>query len=173
MHGVGAFPRRHLCAGDELYAAEGVPPAEAYRQIVENQNFGGDVESFALSLAAIRLFLLGDEAIEARPHLYVHDMLLHSPERQGELFTEAERVTGLDQAVDALGPVDLIEFDAVVGNPPYGARKPEWKRRVYARLYEPPPADLRAGSAGPATRTRTRCSSPTASSDSAREAACV
>jgi hypothetical protein len=132
----------------ELYGSEGLTAAAVYRQIVEQQIYGGDIDSFALSLAAIRLFLLSEEAVEARPQLYVHDMLLHSPERQGELFTQAERVVGIDPAVDELGPVDEVEFDAVVGNPPYGARKPEWKKKVYARLYGQREADLRAGSVG-------------------------
>jgi hypothetical protein len=131
-----------------LYAEEGIASSEAYRHIVEQQIYGGDVDSFALSLAAIRLFLLSEDAVEARPHLYVHDMLLHSPERQGDLFTEAERVTGFDPIVDDVGEIDRIEFDAVVGNPPYGARKPENKRPIYARLYGQRDADRRAGSVG-------------------------
>ncbi len=132
----------------DLYRDEGVQPAQAYRQIVENQIYGGDIDSFALSLAAIRLFLLSEEAVEARPHLYVHDMLLHSPERQGELFTQAERVVGVDAVVDELGPVDTIEFDAIVGNPPYGARKPKYKEKVYARLYGQRQSDRTGGSVG-------------------------
>lgn len=76
-------------------------------------------------------------------------MLLHSPERQGALFTDAERVAGaIDPEIDELRPIDQIEFDAVVGNPPYGARKPENKKRVYARLYGSRERDLRAGSVG-------------------------
>jgi len=78
------------------YAEQGVDEHRAYDAIVANQLYGGDIDSFALSLAAIRLFLLGDESPSARPHLYVHDMLLHSPERAGKLFTEAERIVGVD-----------------------------------------------------------------------------
>jgi type I restriction-modification system DNA methylase subunit len=132
----------------ELYREEGVTTADAYREIVENQIYGGDIDSFALSLAAIRLFLLSDEAVEVRPHLYVHDMLLHSPQHQGDLFTQAERVTGFDPDVDDVGDIDRIEFDAIVGNPPYGARKPQNKKRVYASLYGQRDADRRAGSMG-------------------------
>jgi len=134
----------------DLYGEEGVEPADAYRQIVERQIYGGDIDSFALSLAAIRLFLLSEESAEVRPNLYVHDMLLHSPERpQEELFRrDAERVAGTDEELDELRPIDEIEFDAVVGNPPYGARKPEYKKRIYARLYGQRAPDLAAGSAG-------------------------
>ena len=132
----------------ELYCEEGLDASQVYRQIVERQSSGGDIDSFALSLAAIRLFLLSEEAVEARPQLYVHDMLLHSPERQGALFTQAERVVVIDPAVDELGPVDEVEFDAVVGNPPYGARKPEWKKKVYGRLYGQRDSDRKAGSVG-------------------------
>lgn len=132
----------------ELYREEGVGGSEAYRQIVESQIYGGDIDSFALSLAAIRLFLLSEDAVEIRPHLYVHDMLLHSPQHQGDLFTEGERVTGFDPDVDDVGEIDRIEFDAVIGNPPYGARKPENKKRVYARLYGQREVDRRAGSIG-------------------------
>ncbi len=76
-------------------------------------------------------------------------MLLHSPERpQRELFTPAERAVAVDPRVDEIATIDEIEFDAIVGNPPYGARKPEYKRRVYARLYGQRAADRRAGSVG-------------------------
>jgi hypothetical protein len=132
-----------------LYREQGVESREAYHQIVEKQMFGGDIDSFALSLAAIRLFLLSEDGVETRPQLYVHDMLLHSPERpQEELFGRAERVVGADPAVDEIAAIDTIVFDAVVGNPPYGARKPEYKRKIYAALYGQREADLRAGSIG-------------------------
>ncbi|MHB1244432.1 MAG: HsdM family class I SAM-dependent methyltransferase, partial [Gaiellaceae bacterium] len=119
----------------ECHRELGVDERTAYEAIVSSQLYGGDIDSFALSLAAIRLFLLGDESPSVRPHLYVHDMLLHSPERAGKLFTEAERIVGVDPEVDDEGEIDQIEFDAVVGNPPYGARKPEYKRKLYERLY--------------------------------------
>ena len=52
-------------------------------------------------------------------------MLLHSPERPGALWTDAERVAGaIDPEIDDLRPIDETVFDAVVGNPPYGAKKP-------------------------------------------------
>lgn len=117
------------------YRERGIDGQQAYTQIVEKQLYGGDIDSFALSLAAIRLFLLGEGSPRTRPHLYVHDMLLHSPERAGKLFTEAERIVGVDPEVDDEGAIDRIEFDAVVGNPPYGARKPEYKKKLYERLY--------------------------------------
>ena len=130
-----------------LYEAEGYTRVDAYRAIVGAQLFGGDIDSFATSLSAIRLFLLDDHETGTPPHLYVHDMLLHSPERpQGELFTPAERAVVVDPRVDELAHVDEIEFDAVVGNPPYGARKPEYKRAVYARLFGQRESDRRAGS---------------------------
>ncbi|MEX0674097.1 MAG: N-6 DNA methylase [Gaiellaceae bacterium] len=117
-----------------LHVERGAAPPDAYRRIVEEQLYGGDIDSFALSLAAIRLFLLADPPQEVRPRLYAHDMLLHSPERPGQIFTEAERVVA-DEEIDELREVDTVEFDAVVGNPPYGARKPEFKKKVYRRLY--------------------------------------
>ncbi len=132
-----------------LHAENGVMRGEAHRSIVTRQVFGADIDSFALSLSAIRLFLLGDDIDGLQPNLYVHDMLLHSPERPGALFSDAERVAAaIDPEVDDSGPIDEIEFDAVVGNPPYGARKPENKKKVYARLYGQRQADLRAGSIG-------------------------
>ena len=132
-----------------LHAESGVSRDEAHRSIVTGQVFGADIDSFALSLSAIRLFLLGDDRGGLQPNLYVHDMLLHSPERPGALFSDAERVAGaIDPEVDDPGPIDQIEFDAVVGNPPYGARKPENKKKIYARLYGQRQADLRAGSIG-------------------------
>lgn len=101
-----------------LHSERGVDKADAYRRVVEEQVWGGDIDSFALSLAAIRLFLLADPPQEVRPRLYAHDMLLHSPERPGQIFTEAERVVA-DEELDALREIDTVEFDAIVGNPPY------------------------------------------------------
>lgn len=133
----------------QLYRDRGVGEPEAHRQIVAGQVYGGDIDSFALSLAAIRLFLLGAELGDVQPNLFVHDMLLHSPERNGALFTEAERVAqAIDPEVDEAGPIDAITFDAVVGNPPYGARKPENKKAAYARLYGSREANRRRGSTG-------------------------
>ena len=135
-----------------LYAEQGVSHDDAYRQIVAAQLFGADIDPFALSLAAIRLFLLSDEDEEnIRPHLYVHDMLLHSPGRKA-LFTDAESVVGIDADVDQPGDVDSVEFDAIVGNPPYGARKPKQKEKVYGRLYGPSQPELKAGSLGTGDR---------------------
>ena len=74
-------------------------------------------------------------------------MLLHSPERPDQIFTEAERVIA-DPEIDEAATIDRIEFDAVIGNPPYGARKPAFKKKVYARLYGQRAADVRAGSVG-------------------------
>ncbi|MBA3422908.1 MAG: N-6 DNA methylase [Thermoleophilaceae bacterium] len=145
----------------DLYASEGYSKSDAFRQVVGRQLFGADIDTFATSLAAIRLFLLDEEETREPPNLFVHDMLLHSPERPGtELFSNevlqaegreralAERVVGADPGVDALAPIDEVEFDAVVGNPPYGARKPAYKVPVYRRLYGRSQGDLAAGSVG-------------------------
>lgn len=133
----------------DRYRAEGFSDEEAYRQIVGRQLFGGDIDTFATSLAAIRLFFLDEHSTGIAPRLYVHDMLLHSPERpQRELFSEAERAVAADPEVDDVAPIDEVQFDAVVGNPPYGARKPRYKQRVYARLYGTSQRELAAGSIG-------------------------
>jgi hypothetical protein len=133
----------------DLYREEGHDPREAFRRIVETQLWGGDIDTFAVSLAAIRLFLLDEHGTGARPQLFVHDMLLHSPERpQRELFSEAERAVSADPEVDELAAIDEVEFDAVVGNPPYGARKAAYKVPVYRRLYGPRERDRAAGSLG-------------------------
>lgn len=130
----------------ELYRAEGFEPADAYRNIVGEQIFGGDIDTFATSLAAIRMFLLDEHETKTPPQLFVHDMLLHSPKRPGsEVFGElsdsvagragGERAAAADPEVDDLARIDELEFDAVVGNPPYGARKPAYKAKTYAALY--------------------------------------
>ena len=130
-----------------LYESEGYTQDDAHRAIVGSQLYGGDIDGFATSLSAIRIFLLDEHETGAAPNLYVHDMLLHSPERpQGELFTVAERAVAVDPEVDEIARIDEVEFDAVVGNPPYGARKPEYKRGVYAHLYGQREADRRQGS---------------------------
>lgn len=159
--GSGHFLEGIYLALRELHAARGVGEPEAHRAIVESQIYGGDIDTFATSLAAIRMFLLDEHGTRARPNLYVHDMLLHSPERPGaELFSaevleaegrekaEAELAVGGDREVDELQPIDEVEFDAVVGNPPYGARKPAYKKSIYARLYGTRAADLKSDSVG-------------------------
>lgn len=159
--GSGHFLEGIYDALAELHEARGVSRADAYQEIVSRQIYGGDIDSFATSLSAIRMFLLGPAQLGARPSLFVHDMLLHSPERPGdELFTfevlevegtekaQAERAVSTDPAVDSLQPIDEIEFDAIVGNPPYGGRKPEYKKPVYARLYGGREADRKKGSVG-------------------------
>ncbi len=130
-----------------LYRAEGYTPEDAYREIVGKQLYGGDIDTFATSLAAIRLFFLDEHGTGASPQLYVHDMLLHSPERQRMIWTDAERAVA-DPEVDDTGEIDGVEFDAIVGNPPYGARKPAYKAGVYRRLYGTTETALRAGSTG-------------------------
>lgn len=145
----------------DLHLARGVAEADAHREIVAKQIYGGDIDTFATSLSAIRMFLLDEHETGAKPNLYVHDMLLHSPERPGdELFTfevldvegrekaEAELAVSSDRDVDDLRPIDAIEFDAIVGNPPYGGRKPDYKKSIYARLYGARADDLKKGSAG-------------------------
>ena len=47
-----------------------------------------------------------------------------------------------------IAPIDEIAFDAIVGNPPYGARKPDYKRRIYRELYGSDAKSLHAGSIG-------------------------
>lgn len=146
---------------EALYLEEGFSKADAYREIVGKQIFGADIDTFATSLAAIRLFLLDEEGTRAQPNLVVHDMLLHSPRRSGaELFSTellqasgktgkgAELAVTVDPAVDQFADVDGVEFDAVVGNPPYGARKPAYKDPVYRRLYGRRKEDLKKGSIG-------------------------
>lgn len=130
-----------------LYREEGFSEAAAFREIVGKQLYGADIDTFATSLAAIRLFFLDEHSTGVTPQLYVHDMLLHSPERPQPIWTEAERAVA-DPEVDELASIDEIEFDAVVGNPPYGARKPAYKERLYRCLYGATDAAVRAGSIG-------------------------
>lgn len=126
----------------EFYRDEGYDAREAFRQIVESQLWGGDIDTFAVSLAAIRLFLLDDHQTGARPQLFVHDMLLHSPERpQRELFTEAERAVSADPEVDEIASIDEVEFDAVGQPAVWGAQA-----RLQSPGLPPPVRAPRAGS---------------------------
>jgi len=142
-----------------LYRAEGFAAADAYQAIVGRQLYGADIDTFATSLSAIRLFLLDEQGTRTQPNLFVHDMLLHTPERPGaELFSPevlategreraaAERVVAGDPGVDAPAPIDELTFDAIVGNPPYGAKKPKYKESVYRRLFGTRTGDRAAGS---------------------------
>jgi hypothetical protein len=115
-----------------LYAQQGVSHDDAYRQIVSSQLFGADIDPFALSLAAIRLFLLSDEDEEnVKPHLYVHDMLLHSPDRKA-LFTDAESVVGIDADVDEPGDVDSVSSMRWLGTRRTGRASRNRRRRSTA-----------------------------------------
>lgn len=131
-----------------LYESEGHDPRAVYQQIIGSQLYGGDIDTFAASLAAIRLFFLDEDETKTAPNLFVHDMLLHSPERTLEMWSETEKVASPDASLDRPESIDGIEFDAVVGNPPYGARKPEYKKSKYASLYGQRKADVKRGSIG-------------------------
>ena len=139
------------------YVAEGHDAADVYEQVVGKQLFGGDVDTFATSLSAIRIFLLDEHGAKTAPNLFVHDMLLHTPEKPAtELFSgdavatgaEGKVGTGGDGEIDELVDIDEIEFDAVVGNPPYGAKKPAYKARIYRKLHGATKDAVEAGSRG-------------------------
>jgi hypothetical protein len=118
--------------------------ADVLRETVGRQLFGGGIDTFATSLAAIRLLFLDEHSTGVKPQLYVHDMLLHSPARpQRELFSEAERAVVVDPEVDDPAGIDEIEFDAVVGNPPYGAPQAQ----VQGGDLRPPVRHVREGAA--------------------------
>ena len=114
----------------QLDEEQGVPREEAYRQVVSAQLLGADVDPFALSLAAIRLFLLVDED-DTAPGLSSSFTTCSCTRERKALFTEAESVTGIDADVDEPGDVDAAEFDAVVGNP-LGRGSPSTSRRCTA-----------------------------------------
>lgn len=141
----------------DLYTGEDHSREDVYRQVVGQQIFGGDIDTFAASLSAIRMFLLDEHETRTAPNLSVHDMLLHTPERPASELFSAEALaagTGVgvaaqtDREVDELQPVDEIEFDAVIGNPPYGAKKPAYKERIYRRLYGTTKDAIAKGSRG-------------------------
>lgn len=138
------------------YAAEGFDEERIYRQLIGNQIYGADIDTFATSLSAIRIFLMDDHGTRTTPNLFVHDMLLHTPERPAaELFSGEELARGADDPVssreaevDEIVSVDEIEFDAVIGNPPYGAKKPAYKTATYRDLYGATQAAVTKGSRG-------------------------
>ncbi|MGH2499018.1 MAG: Eco57I restriction-modification methylase domain-containing protein [Solirubrobacteraceae bacterium] len=145
----------------QLHADQGIDGDTARQRVLQHQLFGADIDSFATALTAIRLFLIGGEGATRAPNLFVHDMLLHSPERpttelfspeilaaEGHEHADAEGTLPPHQELDSLGEVDQLEFDAVVGNPPYGARRPAYKRPIYRRLYGRTEAARRQGSIG-------------------------
>lgn len=143
------------------YEEAGFARDEAHAAIIRNQIHGGDIDTFATALAAIRIFLLDEKSTEAAHNLYVHDMLLHTPERPAsELFSgdalESRGTTGpdsvtrgeLDPETDQPAKVDEISFDAVVGNPPYGAKVPAYKKDFYRQLYGATDTAIEKGSRG-------------------------
>jgi len=58
--GSGHFLEGIYAELHELHAQTGVAEADAHRAIVESQIYGGDIDTFATSLAAIRMFLLDE-----------------------------------------------------------------------------------------------------------------
>ena len=54
----------------------------------------------------------------------------------------------VDPEVDEIAAIDEVEFDAVVGNPPYGARSPKYKRRSTRGSTAASRRSLQAGSIG-------------------------
>lgn len=143
------------------YRSAGFDAERAHAQVISEQLYGGDIDTFATGLAAIRIFLLDERGAQGARNLYVHDMLLHTPERPAaELFSgealESRGATGaesvaaadLDPETDQPAPVDEISFDAVVGNPPYGAKTPAYKKGIYKQLYGTTKGDLAGGSRG-------------------------
>lgn len=154
--GSGHFLEGIYEALRDLYVGEGHAAEDVYRQVIGQQIFGGDIDTFAASLSAIRMFLLDEHETKTAPNLFVHDMLLHTPERPAsELFSAESLASGTgaavgeaDQEVDELQLVDEIEFDAVVGNPPYGAKKPAYKERIYRSLYGSTKEAIAKGSRG-------------------------
>ena len=141
------------------HAEQGFDAEQAYRTILSEQLYGADIDSFAASLAAIRLFLSQPGTDMVRPNLWVHDMLLHTPDRPaselfnadlfadtGKLVKAPRRAVAMDPDLDRVEQVDEIRFDAVVGNPPYGARKPAYKQRAYGDLYGTSADEIARGS---------------------------
>ena len=156
-----------------LHVAEGVGLATAHQHVVEQQIYGGDIDSFALSLAAIRLFLLGESMERLGPNLYVHDMLLHSPEREDKLFTEAERVAGIDEEVDDLASIDRSSSTRSLGTRRMARGSRSTRRRSTPVSTDNAPPTSVTGRLEPATGTHTGCSSPTESRGSAKAAGCA
>lgn len=147
----------------ELYRTEGIAPAEAYRQVVQRQIYGGDIDSFALLLAAIRLFLLSEEAAEIRPQHYVHDMLLHSPERPEQIsprLSESSRIRRSTRWRTSIASSSMRSSETrrtARGNPRSNGRS-TLGSTAYAKRTREPEASAQA------TPIPTRCSSQTGSS---------
>jgi hypothetical protein len=165
----------------DRYAAEGYSREEAYREVVGRQLYGADIDTFATSLAAIRLFLLDESETREPPNLFVHDMLLHSPERPGtELFTNellqaegreraaAERVVGADPAIEPLERIDEVEFTPWWATRPTARASPPTRSRSTPACTDAVPRSWPLAASARATPTPTRCSSRTGSSGCAR-----
>jgi len=157
-----------------LHADNGVLRGDAHRAIVTSQVYGADVDPFALSLSAIRLFLLGEEADGLQPNLFVHDMLLHSPERPGALLpTRREsRVRSIPRSTTR-GRSTASSSTQSSGTRPTVHASPR-TRSVFTRGST---ASVSLTGVREASRrgtgTPTRCSSRTGSSDYARAAVCA
>jgi hypothetical protein len=119
--GAGHFAEALHDALVAAHARAGADPGAARRHVIEHQLYATDVDGLAAALTAVRLLLRGGEPAAATPapNVFVRDVLLHSPERLGPQPT----------------PLDRLRFDAIVGNPPYGARRPDGTRATYHRRY--------------------------------------
>ncbi|MFN8187203.1 MAG: hypothetical protein U0R69_08985 [Gaiellales bacterium] len=116
----------------DLYRAGAIRPRTPIEGIIAGQLFlSADIDTFATSLAAIRLFFLDEHSTGVSPQ---HLRPRHAPSSPGAARScSAARRASWPTARSAIRTIDEVEFDAIVGNPP--ARKP-YKEDVYRNLYE-------------------------------------
>jgi len=99
--------------------------------IVAENVFAGDIDTFAIQLTWVRMYLTGFQNmalnIRQRDYLARRERIAQALERATDIGTERD--------LGHLNLWDAYRFDRIIANPPYGTEPPERLRREYTKIY--------------------------------------
>ncbi len=130
-----------------LWEEGGYEESEAASEIISKRIIAFDIDDFAAQLAAMRLFFLFQEPVDIVPNIFVRDTLDMNVGAGQGAFVDAGGHTIYDE-IESLDPraklsradeLDSVQFDRIVGNPPYGGKPTSRRQEAYRRLYREPP----------------------------------
>ena len=149
--GSGHFVEELFKSYLQAWEQAGYDQEEAAAHIIAKQIVAFDIDDFAAQLAAMRLFFLLDQPLDVVPNIFVRDTLDMNVGVEKQSFIGADGKTIFD-AAESVDPraklsraydLDPIQFDRIVGNPPYGGKPTPFRQAVYKRLYREAPGVLR------------------------------
>ena len=142
-HFVEELCREYL----RLWEEGGYEESEAAGEIISKHIIAFDIDDFAAQLAAMRLFFLFQEPVDIVPNIFVRDTLDMNVGAGQAAFFDADGHTIFDD-IESIDPraklshadaLDSVQFDRIVGNPPYGGKPTSTRQEAYRRLYRQPP----------------------------------